>query len=155
MESNDNSNMDFEANCTTSTDTTTGTDTSSSQLMTLPKKICSPPPCPLPPPVRHSLETKMGGADLSNVKIFQGHDSTLMGANSFNKGQSIFFAPGQYQPHTPEGQQLLHKEVTKMIQASPTASPAAGLTVPKGMAQITRTPQATPTPRTVSNAGRT
>ena len=39
-----------------------------------------------------------------------------MGAEAFTVGQSIFFAPGRYQPETPEGQALIGHELTHIIQ---------------------------------------
>ncbi len=70
---------------------------------------------PLPPTLQHHFERELQ-ADLSNVRVHQGHAPTLQGAQSFTSGQDIFFAPGAYQPHTDDGRQLLAHELTHVVQ---------------------------------------
>jgi hypothetical protein len=46
-------------------------------------------------------------ADFSSVRIHQGPQAQSIGAHAFTMGSDIYFAPGQYDPATLRGQQLL------------------------------------------------
>lgn len=70
---------------------------------------------PLPDAVRHKMEAFFK-ADFSNVRIFQGAQAQSIGAHAFTMGSDIYFAPGQYSPDTPRGQQLLGHELAHVIQ---------------------------------------
>ncbi|MBK8150439.1 MAG: DUF4157 domain-containing protein [Acidobacteria bacterium] len=70
---------------------------------------------PLPPTLQHHYENELQ-ADLSNVRVHQGHAPTLLGVQSYTSGQDVFFAPGKYQPHTEDGRQLLAHELTHVVQ---------------------------------------
>jgi len=69
----------------------------------------------LPPSVRHQFEAQMG-EDLSSVRVHQGHGATLRGAQAYAAGDDIFFAPGQYDPHSQAGRELLGHELTHVVQ---------------------------------------
>ena len=70
---------------------------------------------PLPSPLRHRFESSMG-ADLSKVKVHESHAPTLLGAQSFSKGNDIYFAPKAYDPFSPKGEELLSHELTHIVQ---------------------------------------
>lgn len=70
---------------------------------------------PLPDGVRQKMETFFK-ADFSNVRIYQGNQAQSIGAHAFTMGTDIYFAPGQYAPDTPRGQQLLGHELAHVIQ---------------------------------------
>lgn len=70
---------------------------------------------PLPPALQHEFESQMG-ADFSEVRVHENHDPTLINAKAFTRGNNIYFAPGQYQPHDPEGRKLLAHELTHVVQ---------------------------------------
>jgi hypothetical protein len=70
---------------------------------------------PLPDGVRQKMEAFFK-TDFSNVRIFQGTQAQSIGAHAFTMGSDIYFAPGQYSPDTPRGQQLLGHELAHVIQ---------------------------------------
>jgi hypothetical protein len=69
----------------------------------------------LPDAVRGQMETALR-ADFSNVRIHIGPQAERIGAAAFTIGSAIYFAPGQYQPYTRRGQQLLGHELTHVVQ---------------------------------------
>lgn len=69
----------------------------------------------LPDGVRRKMEAFFK-TDFSNVRIFQGTQAQSIGAHAFTMGSDIYFAPGQYSPDTPRGQQLLGHELAHVIQ---------------------------------------
>ena len=70
---------------------------------------------PLPDAVRQRMESAFG-ADFSGVRIHVGPEANAIGAIAFTQGTSIHFAPGQYDPHSPRGQQLLGHELAHVVQ---------------------------------------
>jgi hypothetical protein len=56
------------------------------------------------------------GANFSDVRIHVGPEASAIGAIAFTWGSDIHFAPGQYNPHTPDGQSLLGHELTHVLQ---------------------------------------
>jgi hypothetical protein len=70
---------------------------------------------PLPEAVRLKMERAMG-ADFSAVRIHEGPEAQAQGALAFTQGTNIHFAPGQYQPETPAGQELLGHELGHVVQ---------------------------------------
>ncbi|MCK9919343.1 GNAT family N-acetyltransferase [Microbacteriaceae bacterium K1510] len=70
---------------------------------------------PLPPTVRQKMES-LFKADLSGVQVHVGPEAPALGALAFTQGTSVYFAPGQYNPHTPLGLQLLGHELTHVMQ---------------------------------------
>ena len=83
------------------TDTSSNTTSSPSQLST-------------------DVRGKMEGAfqtDFSNVNIHKNSSKAKdMGAYAFAQGNDIHFAPGQYNPATPKGQELIGHELTHVVQ---------------------------------------
>jgi hypothetical protein len=82
-----------------------------------------------------ALQRKMEAffeADFSDVRIHQGPQAQSIGAHAFTMGSHIYFAPGQYAPDSPRGQQLLGHELTHVLQQRAgrvRASAGAGLAV--------------------------
>ncbi len=70
---------------------------------------------PLPAPLRHQMETALGG-DFSQVRIHENSGAQHMGAVAFTTGNDIHFAPGQYDPHSTKGQELIGHELTHVVQ---------------------------------------
>ena len=70
---------------------------------------------PLPTEVRAKMETAFS-ADFSDVRVHIGHEATALGAIAYTWGTNIHFAPGQYNPHTLQGQKLLGHELWHVLQ---------------------------------------
>ncbi len=70
---------------------------------------------PLPDAVRQKMEAFFK-TDFSGVRVYQGNQAQSIGAHAFTMGSDIYFAPGQYSPDTPRGQQLLGHELAHVIQ---------------------------------------
>ena len=70
---------------------------------------------PLPPTVLQRMESFFG-ANFSDVRIHIGPQALSIGALAFTMGSEIFFAPGQYEPHSARGQRLLGHELTHVVQ---------------------------------------
>jgi len=70
---------------------------------------------PLPRDVQSKMETAFG-ADFSDVRVHIGHEATSLGAIAYTWGTNIHFAPGQYNPHTIQGQKLLGHELWHVVQ---------------------------------------
>jgi ribosomal protein S18 acetylase RimI-like enzyme len=99
------------------------------------------------------------GANFSDVRIHVGPEATAIGAIAFTWGSDIHFAPGQYNPHTPQGQSLLGHELAHVVQqrAGRVSNPfGSGVAVVQDhaleaeadrlghMAAMSRTPEAAP-----------
>ena len=69
----------------------------------------------LPDDVRVRMESFFA-ADLSMVRIHIGHLAVAMGCHAFTFGNHIYFAPGQFNPSTIEGMQMLGHELTHVLQ---------------------------------------
>jgi hypothetical protein len=70
---------------------------------------------PMPDEVRAKMETAFG-ADFSDVRVHIGQEATSLGAIAYTWGTNIHFAPGQYNPHTLQGQKLLGHELWHVVQ---------------------------------------
>ncbi|WP_199229407.1 DUF4157 domain-containing protein [Azospirillum sp. TSO22-1] len=70
---------------------------------------------PLPDGVRQKMETFFK-ADFSDVRVHVGSEAPSIGALAFTLGSNLYFAPGQYNPETSHGQQLLGHELTHVLQ---------------------------------------
>lgn len=70
---------------------------------------------PLPDSVRTKMESFFG-ADFSDVRIHVGPEAPSIGALAFTMGSSLYFAPGQYNPDSPQGQALLGHELAHVVQ---------------------------------------
>ena len=72
---------------------------------------------PLAAGVRTKMETSFG-ADFSEVRVHEGAHASAMGALGYTQGTNVHFAPGQYQPETKGGQELLGHELAHVVQQS-------------------------------------
>jgi ribosomal protein S18 acetylase RimI-like enzyme len=70
---------------------------------------------PLPRDVQSKMESALG-ANFSDVRIHVGPEASAIGAIAFTWGSDIHFAPGQYNPHTPQGQSILGHELAHVVQ---------------------------------------
>jgi hypothetical protein len=70
---------------------------------------------PIPDNVRRKMETALG-ADFSDVRVHIGREASALGAIAYTWGTNIHFAPGQYNPHTIQGQKLLGHELWHVVQ---------------------------------------
>jgi hypothetical protein len=70
---------------------------------------------PLPPNVRQKMESFFG-ASFADVRVHVGPQATSIGALAFTQGSHIHFAPGQYNPASPQGQQVLGHELAHVVQ---------------------------------------
>ena len=69
----------------------------------------------LPPAVQQKMESFFS-ADFSDVQVHSGPEASAIGALAFTTGSNIYFAPGQYNPNSHLGQQLLAHELTHVVQ---------------------------------------
>ncbi len=70
---------------------------------------------PIPDTVRQKMEGFFK-TDFSRVRVHVGPEAPAIGALAFTVGDTIVFAPGQYSPDTPRGQQLLGHELAHVVQ---------------------------------------
>jgi hypothetical protein len=71
----------------------------------------------MPEDVRAKMEAAFG-VDFSPVRIHEGPHAQAVGALAYTQGTDIHFAPGQYQPTSRRGQELLGHELTHVVQQS-------------------------------------
>jgi hypothetical protein len=71
----------------------------------------------MPGDVRGKMEAAFG-TDFSQVRIHEGPQAEAVGAQAYTQGTNIHFAPGQYQPGSRRGQELLGHELTHVVQQS-------------------------------------
>ena len=69
----------------------------------------------LPVLVQRKMET-LFGTTFADVRIHEGPEVRSIGAQAFTRGSHIYFAPGQYNPTTTQGQQLLGRELAHVVQ---------------------------------------
>ena len=69
----------------------------------------------LPPALRGRMEGLLK-ADLSDVRIHVGPAAPALGALAFATGSHVHFAPGQFQPQTARGLQLLGRQLAHVVQ---------------------------------------
>ena len=70
----------------------------------------------MPDDVRGKMENSFG-TDFSNVNILQNSDKAAnIGALAYTQGNDVHFAPGQYNPGSTKGQELLGHELTHIVQ---------------------------------------
>ncbi len=88
----------------------------------------------LPAAVQTKMEASFG-TDFSSVRVVPSSaEASGLGAAAFARGNEIHFAPGQYDPESTGGQQLIGHELAHVVQqragrASPAAMLAKGLAV--------------------------
>jgi hypothetical protein len=69
----------------------------------------------LPEAVRQKMETAFK-TDFGGVRVHVGPEAPAIGALAFTVGDTIVFAPGQYDPHSMRGQQILGHELAHVVQ---------------------------------------
>lgn len=79
-----------------------------------------PPPTdgggtPLPADVRAQMEAALGG-NFAAVRVHVSPYAETIGARAFTRGTDLFFAPGAYDPTSPQGLQLLGHELVHVVQ---------------------------------------
>jgi hypothetical protein len=70
---------------------------------------------PLPVAVRGQMEAALR-ADFSAVRVHVGPQAERIGATAFAMGNDLYFAPGRFQPDTPQGRHLLGHELAHVVQ---------------------------------------
>jgi len=70
---------------------------------------------PLPETVQKKMEAFFN-TNFADVRVHVGHEAPSIGALAFTHGTDLYFAPGQYNPQTTHGQQLLGHELTHVVQ---------------------------------------
>ncbi|MCG8416584.1 MAG: DUF4157 domain-containing protein [Proteobacteria bacterium] len=75
--------------------------------------------------VRADMETAFG-ADFSAVRIHEGPQAESLGALAYTQGSDIHFQPGQYNPHSAHGRELLGHELAHVVQQSQRRVPPTG-----------------------------
>lgn len=73
-------------------------------------------PQPIPQPLKHNMETTLN-ADLSNIKLREGHEAAQLNTSAFRREDDIFIAPGELQPNTDIGEQLVYHEIGHIWEA--------------------------------------
>ena len=69
----------------------------------------------IPDQVRTKMESALG-TDFSDVRIHVGPEAASIGALAYTWGTNIHFAPGQYNPHSIQGQKVLGHELWHVVQ---------------------------------------
>jgi len=69
----------------------------------------------VPEAIKGKMETSFG-ADFSDVRVHESPNAQAMGARAMTRGKDIYFAPGQFDPATQEGQSLLGHELSHVVQ---------------------------------------
>jgi uncharacterized protein DUF4157 len=69
----------------------------------------------LPEPVQAKMSRSFG-ADFSGVRVHEGAHVSALGALGYTQGNDVHFAPGEYQPASPRGQELLGHELAHVVQ---------------------------------------
>ncbi len=85
-------------------------------------------------PLPQALLAKMEAAfqaDFSTVRVHIGPQASRIGALAFTSGNDLYFAPGQFQPESVKGQQLIGHELAHVIQQRQgrVRAPGTGITV--------------------------
>ncbi len=70
---------------------------------------------PLPEPVQKKMEAFFN-TSFADVRVHVGNEAPSIGALAFTHGTDLYFAPGQYNPQSSQGQQLLGHELTHVVQ---------------------------------------
>jgi ribosomal protein S18 acetylase RimI-like enzyme len=70
---------------------------------------------PLPETVQKKMEAFFN-TNFADVRVHVGHEAPSIGALAFTHGTDLYFAPGQYNPQSTQGQQLLGHELTHVVQ---------------------------------------
>jgi hypothetical protein len=70
---------------------------------------------PLPKPVLQKMEAFFN-TSFADVRVHVGPQAAAIGALAFTQGSNVYFAPGQYNPQSQQGQQLLGHELAHVVQ---------------------------------------
>jgi len=70
---------------------------------------------PLPPAVLQKMESFFK-TSFADVRVHVGAQAPSIGAVAFTQGSNIYFAPGEYNPTTSQGQRLLGHELSHVVQ---------------------------------------
>lgn len=70
---------------------------------------------PLPPHVRQKMEAFFK-TNFSDVRVHVGPQASSIGALAFTQGSHIHFAPGHYNPSSPQGQAIIGHELAHVMQ---------------------------------------
>ncbi len=70
---------------------------------------------PLTPAVQQKMETVFG-TSFKDVRVHVGPQAQQIGAQAFTLGSNLYFAPGQYNLHSPQGQRLIGHELAHVVQ---------------------------------------
>ena len=70
---------------------------------------------PMPEPVQKKMEAFFN-TSFTDVRVHVGNEAPSIGVLAFTHGTDLYFAPGQYNPHSTHGQQLLGHELTHVLQ---------------------------------------
>jgi hypothetical protein len=70
---------------------------------------------PLPRDIQAKMEAALN-SNFSDVRVHVGSEATAIGAIAFTWGSDLYFAPGQYNPHSHHGQFLLGHELQHVVQ---------------------------------------
>ena len=104
----------------------------------------------LPDATRGFFEPRFGH-DFSQVRIHADPPAATaarqLHAQAFTRGSDVFFAPGRYQPHTPQGQHLLAHELTHVVQQQ-----AAGPRIQRQATTPVAEEETAPLPETAAQA---
>ena len=71
----------------------------------------------LPVPVLTKMEDAFG-FDFGAVRVHEGGEAPSMGAVAYTQGTDVHFAPGQYDPHSERGHELIGHELAHVVQQS-------------------------------------
>ena len=70
---------------------------------------------PLPAPVLQAMESFFQ-TSFADVRVHVGAQAGAIGAIAFTQASNLYFAPGQYNPHTAPGRQLIGHELAHVVQ---------------------------------------
>jgi uncharacterized protein DUF4157 len=80
---------------------------------------------PLPDDVRERMERSFG-FHLSAIRVFEGPHVSQRGARAYAQGHELHFAPGEYDPTSASGLELLAHEIAHIVQEAMSGRGAAG-----------------------------
>ncbi len=69
----------------------------------------------MPQVIQAKMESVFG-TSFADVRIHEGPEASSIGALAFTQGSAIYFAYGQYNPNTPQGQRLLGQQLAHVVQ---------------------------------------
>jgi len=92
---------------------------SSSNAIALPANFFALKPRALGQRLPEAIQRKMEAffnTEFSEVRVHVGSEASSIGALAFTHGADLYFAPGQYNPLTPQGRRLLGHELAHVVQ---------------------------------------